>query len=186
MLATVDRQLVMLADPARLERIVAAAHRLADAERIFCLGLRACYPIAWHLNYVMSMLGERAVLLDAPGSIGNDAIRGAGRSECLLAISIEPYTRATIETATYAAGHKVPIVAITDSRLSPLASLADELVLIPTDSPSFFHALTPAFLVIEIVAALIAGRGGQTSLKALRRTEAQLSAFNTHWTGDPA
>lgn len=186
MLATVNRQVAMLADPTRLERIVAAAHRLADAERIFCLGLRACYPIAWHLNYVMSMLGGRAVLLDAPGSVGNDAIRGAGRSDCLLAVSIEPYTRATIETAAYAAGQKMPIVAMTDSPLSPLASLADELVLIPTDSPSFFHALTPAFLVTEILAALIAGRGGQASLKALRRTEAQLSAFDVHWTGDAA
>jgi DNA-binding MurR/RpiR family transcriptional regulator len=183
MIAAVNRQAAMLSDPARLEQIVDAAHRLADAERIFCLGLRACYPVAWHLHYVMSMLGKRTVLLDAPGSVGGDAIRGAGRSDCLLAVSIEPYTRQTIETAAYAAEQKVPIVAVTDSRLSPLAAIADALVLIPTDSPSFFHALTPAFLVAEIVAALIAGRGGQASLKALRRTEAQLSAFNTHWTG---
>jgi DNA-binding MurR/RpiR family transcriptional regulator len=157
---------------------------LADAERIFCLGLRACYPVAWQFQYVMSMLGRQAVLLDAPGSIGSDAIRGAGRSDCLLAVSVEPYTRQTIETVAYAAHQKVPVVALTDSRLSPLASLADALVLIPTESPSFFHALTPAFLVIEIIAALIAGRGGLASLRALRRTEAQLSAFNVHWTGD--
>jgi DNA-binding MurR/RpiR family transcriptional regulator len=186
MLASLARHVAMLAEPARLDQLVAASHRLADAERIFCLGLRACYPIAWHLHYVLSMLGERTVLLDAPGSVGSDPIRAAGRRDCLLAVSIEPYTRATVETATYAAGQKVPIVALTDSRLSPLAPLADELLLIPTDSPSFFHALTPAFLVTEIIAALIAGRGGQASLKALRRTEAQLSAFDTHWTGDVA
>jgi DNA-binding MurR/RpiR family transcriptional regulator len=182
-LATVGRQAAMLAAPARLRQVVAAAHRLADAERIFCLGLRACYPVAWHLHYVMSMLGERAILLDAPGSVGNDIIRDAGRNDCLLAVSIDPYTRATVESAAYAAGRKVPIVAMTDSRLSPLAAFADDLVLIPTDSPSFFHALTPAFLVAEIMAALIAGRGGQASLKALQRTEAQLSAFNVHWAG---
>jgi DNA-binding MurR/RpiR family transcriptional regulator len=183
MLATIGGQAAMLADPARLGEIVDAVHRLADAERIFCLGLRACYPVAWHLHYVMSMLGKPAVLLDAPGSVGSDALRGAGRRDCLLAVSVEPYTRLTIETVAYAAHQKVPVVALTDSRLSPLATFADALVLIPTDSPSFFHALTPAFLVAEIIAALIAGRGGQVSLKALRRTEIQLSAFNTHWTG---
>jgi DNA-binding MurR/RpiR family transcriptional regulator len=186
MMAAVSRQVAMLSDPARLEQIVAAAHRLAHAERIFCLGLRACYPVAWHLNYVMSMLGDRSVLLDAPGNVGSDAIRRAGRSDCLLAVSIEPYTRTTIEIAAYAAAQEVPIVAMTDSRLSPLAPLTDALLLIPTDSPSFFHALTPAFLVTEILAALIAGRGGQASLKALRRTEAQLAAFNVHWAGDTA
>jgi DNA-binding MurR/RpiR family transcriptional regulator len=186
MLATVSRQVSMLSDPQRLKEIVAAAHRLADAERVFSLGLRACYPVAWHLSYVMSMLGDRAVLLDAPGSVGHDAIRGAGRADCLLAVSIEPYTRATIEAARYAAAQRVPIVAITDSRVSPLAPIADALVLVPTDSPSFFHGLTPAFLVAEILSALIAGRGGQASLKALRRTEAQLSAFDTHWSGSAA
>src|SRR6185369_3506186 len=87
MLAAVGRQVAMLAEPAPRAQIVAAAHRLADAERVFCLGLRACYPVAWHLHYVMSMLGDRAILLDAPGSVGSDAVRDAKRGDCLLAVS---------------------------------------------------------------------------------------------------
>jgi hypothetical protein len=34
--------------------------------------------------------------------------------------------------------------------------------------------------VAEILAALVAGRGGQKALEALRRTEAQLAAFGVH------
>jgi DNA-binding MurR/RpiR family transcriptional regulator len=69
---------------------------------------------------------------------------------------------------------------VTDSPLSPIARVADEALIIATEGPSFFHALTPAFVVSEIIAALVAGRGGTASLSALRRTEAQLSALQVH------
>ena len=42
--------------------------------------------------------------------------------------------------------------------------------------------MTPLLAVAEILAALVAGNGGQTALAALERTEAQLSAFGVHLT----
>jgi hypothetical protein len=41
--------------------------------------------------------------------------------------------------------------------------------------------MTPAFAVGEILAALVAGHGGEAALEALRHTEDQLNAFNIHW-----
>ena len=92
-----------------------------------------------------------------------------------------PYARATVDIATYADAQGIPIVAVTDSPVSPLARMATSTILVPTDSVSFFHTMTPAFVVSEILAALIAGRGGDRSLDALRRTECQLGAFNIYW-----
>ncbi|MBX6322383.1 MAG: MurR/RpiR family transcriptional regulator [Rhodospirillaceae bacterium] len=181
MVASLTRQIETLSEPRALAACARAAERLAGAERIYCLGLRACYPIAWNLHYVLSLLGERTLLLDGAAGTGADHVRAATPRDVLFVASIRPYTRATIEISLYAHGRGVPIVAVTDSRLSPLARIAREIVLIPTDGPSFFHTLTPAFVVGEILAALVAGRGGEASLEALRRTEAQLAAFNTHW-----
>jgi DNA-binding MurR/RpiR family transcriptional regulator len=175
------RQIEGFSDPAVLATLAAAAVLLTGGQRIYCLGLRACYPVAWSFHYVLSLLGERTVLLDAPASVGIDLIRAADKNDVLLAASVEPYTRATMETASYAHARGVPIVAITDSRLSPLARLARQTILVSTEGPSFFHALTPAYFVGEILAALVAGHGGDAALAALRRTEAQLSAFGVHW-----
>ena len=80
----------------------------------------------------------------------------------------------------------VPVVALTDSAVSPLASLATATILVATESPSFFHTMTPLLAVAEILAALVAGNGGQTALAALERTEAQLSAFGVHLTRRPS
>ncbi|HEX6119956.1 MAG TPA: MurR/RpiR family transcriptional regulator [Dongiaceae bacterium] len=180
MVAALKEQLDQLAQPAQLANLARAAGRLAQAEHIYCLGLRACYPIAWNLHYVLSLIGERAILLDGAAATGLDRIRSAGKRDVLFAASIDPYTRATVDLARYVRSAGIPIVAVTDSPLSPIARIADETLLIATEGPSFFHALTPAFVVSEIIAALVAGRGGEASLDALRRTETQLSALHVH------
>ncbi|WP_230530017.1 MurR/RpiR family transcriptional regulator [Microvirga roseola] len=179
--ATLQAQIGRLGEPAQLERLVSAAALLDAAERIYCLGLRSSHPVAWQMSYVISLLGRKAVLLDTAAGIGTDPIRNATPHDVLFAVSIAPYTRATVEAVQYAKSRNVPVVTVTDSAASPLAQAAQSAILVSTDSPSFFHSMTPAFMVGEILAALVAGRGGEASLNALRRTEDQLTAFNIHW-----
>jgi DNA-binding MurR/RpiR family transcriptional regulator len=181
MIANLNAHIARLAEPAMLDRLTSAAARLASAQRIYCLGLRSCHAIAWHLHYVLSLVGERTVLLDSVAGIGSDPIRSASPKDVLFAVSIAPYTRATVEAARYAHERGVPIIAVTDSEVSPLAQLGAETIFVATDCPSFFHTMAPAFVTAEILAALVAGRSGAKALDALKRTEDQLTAFNVHW-----
>ena len=167
MVQSLSRQIARLAEPAALERLADAAGRLHEARRIYCLGLRSCHAAAWHFHYMLSLLGDKTVMLDDAGGTGLDALRDAGREDILLAASVEPYARATIEAARYAAAEGVPVVALTDSEVSPLAQIASATILVATDSPSFFHSMTPLLAVAEILAALVAGRSGQKALDAL-------------------
>ena len=180
MATTLSRQLASLAEPAALERLLDAATRLHAARRIYCLGLRSCHVAAWHFHYMLSLLGDKTVMLDDAGGTGLDAIRDAGSEDVLLATSVEPYARTTIDGARYAAEQGVPVVALTDSQVSPLTRLAVASILVPIESPSFFHTMTPLLAIAEILAALLAGRGGAKALAALQHTEAQLSAFGVH------
>jgi DNA-binding MurR/RpiR family transcriptional regulator len=180
MVTTLSRQIAALAEPAALDRLAAAATRLHEARRIYCLGLRSSHAAAWHFHYILSLLGDKTVMLDDAGGTGLDAIRDAGSDDVLLVACVEPYARATIEGARYAAGRGVPVVALTDSEVSPLAQIAANAILVSTDSPSFFHTMTPLLAVAEILAVLVAGRGGAQALAALEHTEAQLSAFGVH------
>src|SRR5215472_15406748 len=152
MARTLSRQIGQLADPAALDRLVAAARRLHEARRIYCLGLRACHGAAWHFHYMLSLLSDKTVMLDDAGGTGLDAIREAGKADVVLAASVEPYSRATIETARYAARQGVPVVALTDSSISPLAQVAQSTIVVATASPSFFHSITPLLAVAEILA----------------------------------
>jgi len=180
MATMLSRQIAALAEPAALDRLADAATRLHEARRVYCLGLRSCHAAAWHFHYMLSLLGDKTVMLDDAGGTGLDAIRDAGNDDALLVASVEPYARATIEAARYAADRDVPVVALTDSEVSPLAQIAANTILVATTSPSFFHTMTPLLAVAEMLAALVAGRGGAKALAALEHTEAQLAAFGVH------
>lgn len=180
--STMSQQIARFTEPEMLDRLVAVADLLDSAERIFCLGLRSCHAVVAQFAYVMSFLGDRTVLLDAAAGIGLDPLQSITERDVLVAISVEPYARVTVEAVQYTANAGVPIVAITDSLASPLSVVARETILVPTDSPSFYHTIAPAFVVGEILAAVMAGRGGDLSLTAIRRKEAQMKAFGIHWT----
>ena len=180
MLKSIGAQIDRLAAPDRLDSLVAAARTLASARRIFCLGLRSSHSVAWHLHYVLSLVGERSIHIDGIAATGADALARATGRDVLLVASVLPYTRMTVELAEYAVARGLRVVAITDSEVAPLAQIAQHSVIVPTDSPSFFHAMSPAFVIAEILGAIIAGRGGEDALATLRHTDQHLATLNTH------
>lgn len=183
MASSVSSQLAQFAKAGTLSQFTSAAEPIAAARRIFCLGLRSGFPMAWHFHYVVSMVRDGVVLVDGDGATGVDKLRHMIAEDVLLVISVRPYTSATLEIVKHAAERGLTIVAITDSEVSPIAERAHHLVLVDTGSPSFFHTMSPAFAAIEILTALVTGRGGANALSALRRTEDQLAAFQTHLNG---
>ena len=160
---------------------VAAARALEGARRVYCLGLRSCYPVAFHFHFIIGLFHDNVVLLDGAGDTGMDVLRHIGPDDAVLAVSVAPYTAASLDMARFGAHKGAILVAITDSRVAPLAKLARHTLLVPTATPSFFHAITPAFAAAETLAAMIAARGGSQALAALRNREELLAAFNTYW-----
>jgi len=49
-----------------------------------------------------------------------------------------------------------------------------------TESPSFLHTMSPAFVTAEILGALVAGRSGDAASQALARVDRQSAALNIH------
>lgn len=180
MLGTLQDQLARLASPEALERLVKAADLLAASRRIYCLGLRSSHPVAWQAHYILSFFDDRSVFLDAMAGVGADQLRSASGEDVLLVASVAPYTRATVEIAQYAASLGVTVIAITDSEVAPVAQLAECALIVATESQSFFHTMSPAFVMAEILTALVAGRGGNAALDVVRQMERQLIALDVH------
>ena len=174
-------QVAALAEPETLAQLVAAAAALAGARRIYCLGMRSCFPAMAYFHYVTSLVREGVVLFSGLGGLGADGLRSATSDDVLLVNTVRPYTRAVVQAVDYARSRDVPVVAITDSAVSPVADRAQHVILVSIDSPSFFHTMAPSFTATEILASLATGRGGANALKALKETEAQLAAFHVHY-----
>lgn len=180
-LAAAAAAIAELRQPGTLDRLAAAADALAAAPRLFCLGLRASFPLAWTTTYLLGLVDDRAVLLDDAGALLADRARAAREGDAVLVFGFDPYTRATVETARRLAEAGACVVAVTDTPVSPLARLARHAICVGGESPAFFRSMTAAFAVAEILAALVAGKRGDSALAALGQTEAHLAANRVHW-----
>ena len=69
--------------------------------------------------------------LDPTTGSGIEAIHRAGADDALLGLGFAPYSSATIELVQLASRRNVAIVAITDSRASPLVHLARKSIIVP-------------------------------------------------------
>lgn len=172
-------------DEAGIAALVDAATHIEKARRVYFLGLRSCHAVAFHAHYIHGLFRDNGVLLDGAGDTGIDALRHAGPEDAMVVVSVAPYTTAAVERTAYAARRGVSVIAVTDSRVSPVAAPSCSTILIPTDTPSFFHAITPAFAAAETLVALVAARSGEQALGAIRNAEHQLDAFSTYWSRRP-
>lgn len=163
-----------------LDAMTQAAAAMARARRIYCFGLRSSRAVAEQLAYLLSFLGEKARLLDCADGAGLEALRFAADTDIFFVVTVAPYTRASVEAARHAHARGLTIVALTDGPASPVARLARYAIFVGTESPSFFHAMTPAFAAVEILSALVAGEGGDAALEAIARTERQLAELKVH------
>lgn len=108
-------------DPADLDR---AVDQLARARTIYLIGLRRSFPISSYMAYALGKLGIRYELVDGLGGLGHEQTGFATAKDVAVAISFTPYASETVSLVKRMAERKVPVVAITDSPLSPLASIA--------------------------------------------------------------
>src|SRR3954447_17348115 len=178
--SSLSRHLQELSTPSTMRRFKAAAEIIAGSKRVFCLGLRSAFSVAYSFHYARSLFGAASVLVDGPGGIATDALRTIGPADALLAISVKPYTRQTLQSARYAERRGAQVIAVTDSEVSPLATISKQTLIVRTETPSFFHTMAPAFAAIECLTALVAARRGTQAIKSLAASEEQLEAFETY------
>ena len=165
-------------DSARISRVVGA---IEDADRVFLLGQRSCFPIAYFFDYVYRLFAHNTVLVEDPGGAFGDRLRGIGSGDLLMVASVRPYTSSTVRAAEFAAASDAAIVSITDDELSPLVRLSHESLFVEASSPSFFHSVVSPLVLVEVLLALLMARGGADALARLEASEEQLSVFDAYW-----
>ncbi len=107
------------------QAIKQASRQLAAARTIYIAGQGRATPVTTYLHYTLIKMGLQAVLLDGIASTFSDKTRLIRRDEILIAVSFSPYTANTREIVDICLAQKVPVVAITDSTLSPIARSDD-------------------------------------------------------------
>lgn len=158
-----------------------AAETLHGSRRVYVLGLRGAYAPAFLFYYAYQLFQDNAQLLDTRAGIFADQLRGIEPEDGLFVVSFGPYTQMTIDAVKYAAEAGAKIVAVTDSMISPAASVAAHTIIARNRSASFYHSFTGAVAVTQALIALLVAKAGGDAVKIAEEAEKQLSRISAYW-----
>ena len=119
-----------------------AVDLLADADAIWIAGSRRSFPVAAYLDYALQHTDKRIGLVTALGSMHQGQMRSVRKGDVMIAISFAPYAEETLEVAQAAVQQGARLIAITDSRMSPLARDAHVGLIVQDNSTFGFRSLT--------------------------------------------
>ncbi len=131
---------------------------LERAEVIFIAGQLRSAPVAVFLRYVLTMLDRRVVLLDADGGLATHMARTMTPRDVLVSVSFRFYAKEVVSLTEAAAAAKIPVVAISDGALSPLAKCATVLFSIPEGEYAFSRSLAAPMCLAQALMIGLAAR----------------------------
>ena len=131
---------------------------LSGADTIYLVARRRSYPLAAHMSYAFAKLKIRAVMVDSPNGIDSETVAMAGPGDAAIACSFAPYASDTVDYVRMLNKNSVPIVAITDSALSPLARLATQWLEVAENDFAGFRSLSASMALVMTLPVAIAER----------------------------
>ena len=135
-----------------------AADLLEGADTVYLIGQLRSAPVVDLLRYVLTMLGKRTVLLDASGGLATHMAKVARSTDVMFLVSFRFYATEVVNVAEETAARGVPIIALTDSTLSPYAKLAQVLFAVPEHEYTFSRSLAAPMCLAQALSIALAAR----------------------------
>lgn len=136
----------------QFENVVAM---LLSATHHYVVGFRGCAGAAAHFSYIIRLLLNHVICIieEGPGCISK--LQDIGSEDCVVLFSLSRYYKVDLKLAKLAKKRGAKICLITNSLLSPLSDLADELLLVESKPISYFNSVASINLVSEYLATRI-------------------------------
>jgi DNA-binding MurR/RpiR family transcriptional regulator len=135
-----------------------AVNLLAETDAIAICGSRRSFPVAVYLEYALQHTDKRIALISAMGSMQEGQLRSVRKGDVMIAISYHPYAQETIAVAQEALKREARLIAITDSRMSPLTRDAEVALIVQDNSTLGFRSLSSTMSLAESLFIALAYR----------------------------
>ncbi|OQB25240.1 MAG: HTH-type transcriptional regulator MurR [Firmicutes bacterium ADurb.Bin182] len=132
-----------------------AAEAILNAEHVYIIGLRSSYPLSLFFSYYLSNIIENVKTVSVEMREVDEQLFNIGENDLCIGISFIRYSKRTAEGMMYAKSKGAHLVAITDSRSSPIAEISDCSLVAKCDMVSFPDSLVaPLSLINALIAAV--------------------------------
>ena len=134
-----------------------AVKSIVNARRIFIFGVRSTASLAQFLGYYFGLIFDNVrVITDTSKTHTYEQLFRISDKDVMIGISFPRYSTMAVESMTLAQERGANVIAITDSMVSPLVNVADEVLIARSDMASVVDSLVaPLSLINALIVATV-------------------------------
>lgn len=178
-----NRNIKDLFDGSIADQIERVATTLMRARDVYIAAAGSPHGMAHSFQYVGRMAFPNLRLVPLAGASVHDGMIQVGPDDVVLAVSVNPYARPTVDAVQFARSRGASVAAITDDRASPLAVGADAVVYVGTETPHFFPSMIAVAAALEALLAAMVSMGGPDMVAKISDAAATMNDHNAYWRG---
>ena len=143
-------------EKASVEVFEQAVDTIVSAKNIYILGVRSASALSGFMSFYFNQIFENVRLVNTTSTSEMfEQIMRIGEGDVIIGITFPRYSKRTVNAARFAKQNGAKVIAITDSNLSPIAEIADQLLLARSDMASFVDSLVAPLSVINALIVAI-------------------------------
>ncbi len=135
-----------------------AVELLAHAPALWIVGARRSFPVAAYLAYALQHTDKPVQLISGVGSMTGGQLHSLRPNDVMVAVSFPPYADETVFATQLATSRGARLIAITDSRMSPLSTQAQATFLVQDGATFGFRALSNVMALAQSLFIALAYR----------------------------
>lgn len=137
------------------DALKAAAEAIWASREVYTLGMGVNNANARGFAYLASTGMKQFHAIPRPGSTPPDDLAWANEEDVLIAMTTRPYRAEVVEAVRLASEQGLTIIALSDSRASPIIRAADHGFVVAVDTPQFFPSSVSTVAVLETLLSFV-------------------------------
>ncbi len=136
-----------------------AVGMIADARRVYVIGLRACGPVADLFTYYLNLIRDQVISLRM--STDNDIFEQMlriGKEDCIVGISFPRYSMRTLKAMEFANERNAKVITITDNVHSPMNLYSSCNLIALSDTSSLIESMVAPMSVVNALLVALAAK----------------------------
>ncbi|HBE8867599.1 TPA: MurR/RpiR family transcriptional regulator [Clostridioides difficile] len=129
-----------------------ASNKLLRARKIYILGMRSSFVVAQYLGFYLDIILDNVHIIRMDMGDAFEQIVRINEEDVIVAISFPRYSKKSYQIVNYAKEKGAHVISLTDSLFAPVASLADNTLLVKSNMASFVDSLVPAISISNALA----------------------------------
>lgn len=149
-----------------------AVDTIAQARKIYIVGIRSCAPLANFLAYYLNLICDEVVCVNTNGSteIFEQLIR-INEEDVIIGISFPRYSMRTLKALEFASNRKAKVITITDSIHSPINLYSSCNLIARSDMAAIVDSLVAPLSVINALVVALCMKKQDEVIKTLGTLE---------------